>query len=262
MVAGGPVIALENVSKVYPHAALPAVANANLVVESGAVLALVGESGSGKTTTLKLINRLVEPTSGRITIDGADVRTIDPIALRRSIGYAFQGIGLFPHLTAAENIAIVPQLLRWSPENIRARVDELLDLVGLAPGEYRDRYPSMLSGGQRQRVGLARALAGRAKVLLMDEPFGALDPITRDELQIEFKRLQRALDLTVVIVTHDVTEALLLADTIAVMKEGRVLVQDTPSAMLAAPGHDYVRKLMAMPRRQAGRVAELDAAGR
>jgi osmoprotectant transport system ATP-binding protein len=256
------VISLENVSKVYPHATLPAVVDTNLVVETGSVLALVGESGSGKTTTLKLINRLVEPTSGRITIDGVDVSTIDPIALRRSIGYAFQGIGLFPHLTAADNIAIVPQLLRWSLKETRARVDELLELVGLDPGEYRDRYPGMLSGGQRQRVGLARALAGRARVLLMDEPFGALDPITRDELQIELKRLQRALDLTVVIVTHDVTEALLLADTIAVMKEGRVLVHGTPSAMLAEPGHDYVRKLMDMPRRQAGRVAELDAAGR
>jgi osmoprotectant transport system ATP-binding protein len=256
------VIALENVSKVYPQAARPAVANANLVVESGTVLALVGESGSGKTTTLKCINRLVEPTSGRVTIDGADVRSIDPIVLRRSIGYAFQGIGLFPHLTAAENIAVVPQLLRWQPSSIRARVDELLELVGLAPGEYRDRYPGMLSGGQRQRVGLARALAGRANVLLMDEPFGALDPLTRDELQSEFKRLQRALGLTVVLVTHDVAEALLLADTMAVMKEGHVLAHDSPSAMLAVPRHDYVRKLMDMPRRQAGRVAELDAAGR
>ncbi len=254
-------ITLENVSKVYSRSGAPAVTGVNLVVESNSVLVLVGESGSGKTTALKLINRLIEPSSGRITIDGADVRAIDPIVLRRSIGYAFQGIGLFPHMTVGENVAVVPRLLRWPRPEIEMRVDELLHLMGLPPDEYRDRYPSALSGGQQQRIGVARALAGRAKVLLMDEPFGALDPITRDELQVEVKRLQRSLELTVVLVTHDITEAFLLADKIAVMKGGRILAHDTPAAVLSA-SHEYVRHLMEMPKRQADRVAQLDALGR
>jgi osmoprotectant transport system ATP-binding protein len=255
-------ITLENISKSYPHSAAPAVANVDLVVEPNSILVLLGESGSGKTTTLKLINRLIEPTSGRITIDGEDARAIDPIVLRRRIGYAFQGIGLFPHMTVGENIAVVPRLLRWSQRDIDARVNELLELVGLPPDEYRDRSPRALSGGQRQRIGVARALAARTKVLLMDEPFGALDPITRDELQAELKRLQQSLGLTVVLVTHDITEALLLADRIAVMKDGQVLGHDTPAALLAAPPHEYVRRLMDMPKRQAARVAQLGAQDR
>jgi osmoprotectant transport system ATP-binding protein len=262
MVDGERMITLENISKSYPHSAAPAVANVDLVVEPNSILVLLGESGSGKTTTLKLINRLIEPTSGRITIDGEDARAIDPIALRRRIGYAFQGIGLFPHMTVGENVAVVPHLLRWSARDIETRVNELLELVGLPPDQYRDRYPRALSGGQRQRIGVARALAARAKVLLMDEPFGALDPITRDELQAELKRLQQSLGLTVVLVTHDITEALLLADKIAVMKDGQVLGHDTPAALLAEPPHEYVRRLMAMPKRQANRVAQLGAQGR
>jgi osmoprotectant transport system ATP-binding protein len=208
-----------------------------------------------------MINRLVEPSSGRITIDAEDVRTLDPIDLRRRIGYAFQGIGLFPHVDVAANIATVPRLLRWPAREIEARVDELLEMVGLPPAEYRHRYPSELSGGQQQRVGVARALAARSQLLLMDEPFGALDPLTRDELQAQLKNLQKSLGLTIVLVTHDVTEALLLADRIAVMKDGAVLAHDTPSRLVAAPSHPYVRALMDMPKRQADRVEQLSALG-
>lgn len=254
-------ITLEHVSKSYPNAATAAVADVSLHVEPESMLVLLGESGCGKTTTLKLINRLIEPTAGRITLAGQDILAVDPIALRRRIGYAFQGVGLFPHMTVADNVAVVPRLLRWATREVDARVDELLELVGLPPGQYRERYPRALSGGQRQRVGVARALAARANVLLMDEPFGALDPITRDELQSELKRLQQSLGLTVVLVTHDITEALLLADRIAVMKDGRILGHDTPAALLAAPPHEYVQRLMEMPKRQAGRVAQLSTLG-
>jgi osmoprotectant transport system ATP-binding protein len=253
------VITLEHVCKTYAGASAPAVHDVSLVVATGSALVLLGESGCGKTTTLKMINRLVEPTSGRIMIDGRDVRSVDAIALRRGIGYAFQGIGLFPHLSVAANVAIVPQLLGWRASEVAARVDEMLGTVGLQPSEYRDRYPGELSGGQQQRVGVARALAGRAQVLLMDEPFGALDPLTRDELQTELKLLQRSLGLTLVLVTHDVSEALLLADRIAVMKGGALLAHATPSRLLAEPGHPYVAALMNIRRRQAARVAELGA---
>jgi osmoprotectant transport system ATP-binding protein len=250
-------ITLENVSKIYGGESAPAVHEVSLEIAAESLLVMLGESGCGKTTTLKLINRLIEPTSGRITIDGEDVLAVDPIALRRRIGYAFQGIGLFPHMTVGENVAVVPKLQRWAPRDIAARVDELLELVGLPPTQYRERYPRALSGGQRQRVGVARALAARPKVLLMDEPFGALDPITRDELQAELRRLQQSLGLTVVLVTHDITEALLLADRIAVMKDGHLLGHDTPARLLADPPHEYVARLMAMPKRQSARVAAL-----
>ena len=258
---GNRVITLEHVSKIYANAPTPAVADVSLEVEPESMLVLLGESGCGKTTTLKIINRLIEPTAGTITLAGEDIFAIDAIALRRRIGYAFQGIGLFPHLTVADNVAVVPRLLGWPKRDVDARVDELLELVCLPAGLYRDRYPSALSGGQRQRIGVARALAARSKLLLMDEPFGALDPITRDELQTELKRLQQSLGLTVVLVTHDVTEALLLADEIAVMKDGRILAHDTPAALLAAPPHDYVRRLMEMPKRQTARVAALSSVG-
>jgi osmoprotectant transport system ATP-binding protein len=254
------VIELENVSKTYGGSAVAAVSCVDLRIERETLLVLLGESGSGKTTTLKMINRLVEPSSGTIRLDGRDVESFDPIDLRRRIGYAFQGIGLFPHMTVAENVATVPRLLGWSRTDTDARVAELLELVGLPATRFRDRYPRELSGGQRQRVGVARALAARSKVLLMDEPFGALDPITRDELQAELKSLQRALGLTVVLVTHDVTEAVLLADRIAVMKDGRVLGHDTPARLMAEPPHEYVAALMEMPRRQARRVAALAGA--
>jgi osmoprotectant transport system ATP-binding protein len=253
-------IALEDVTKRYPKAAAPAVRNIDLRVEPESLLVLLGESGSGKTTTLKMINRLIEPSSGRITVDGEDVRSWDPIDLRRRIGYVFQGIGLFPHMRVAANVAVVPELLDWPRYDIDRRVDELLDLMGLPPDEFRDRLPHELSGGQQQRVGVARALAAKARVLLMDEPFGALDPITRDELRNELRNLQRSLGLTVVLVTHDVTEALLLADRIAVMKEGRLLAHDTPGRLLADPPHAYVGDIMAMPRRQAAQLAAISNA--
>jgi osmoprotectant transport system ATP-binding protein len=251
------VIELQKVTKTFGRSLQPAVRDVSLTVHTNSIMVLLGESGCGKTTTLKLINRLVEPTAGRILLDGHDISQLDPVALRRQTGYVIQGIGLFPHLTVAENIATVPRLLGWDAARTDARVDELLALVNLAGRDYAPRYPHELSGGQQQRVGVARALASRAELLLMDEPFGALDPITRDELQTELKALQRTLSLTIVLVTHDVTEALLLADHIAVMKAGRVLEHGTPDELVTNARDEYVRSIMAMPRRQAERVAQM-----
>jgi osmoprotectant transport system ATP-binding protein len=250
-------ISLRNVSKTYDNGRVHAVRRIDLDVAEGELIVLLGESGCGKTTTLKMINRLIERSSGDIHVGGEDVGTVDPIELRRRIGYVFQGIGLFPHMTVAENVGVVPRLSGWPRQDIAARVDELLELVGMAPSEHRHRYPRELSGGQQQRVGVARALAARPSVLLMDEPFGALDPITRDQIQDELKTLQGALGLTVVLVTHDMTEALLLADRIAVMKDGQVVGTGTPAELMSEPGHDYVRTLMAMPKRQADRVERI-----
>ena len=250
-------IVLENVSKHYGDSSAPAIANISLRMESESLTVLLGESGCGKTTALKLINRLVEPTSGQISIDGENINALDPIELRRRIGYAFQGIGLFPHMNVAQNIAVVPELLGWERSEIEARAIELLEMVGLPPALYAARYPTELSGGQQQRVGVVRALAARSRILLMDEPFAALDPITRDELQSELKELQQRLGLTIVLVTHDVTEALLLADQIAVMKNGALLAHDKPANLIANPPHEYVQQLMQMPQRQAAKVAEL-----
>jgi osmoprotectant transport system ATP-binding protein len=239
-------IRLEQLSKFYDESRVFAVQSVNLEIHAGELLVLVGESGCGKTTTLKMINRLVEPSSGRILVDGQDVVTRDRVELRRSIGYVFQGIGLFPHMTVAENVGIVPRLLKWEPSAITARVDEL-----------RHRMPAELSGGQQQRVGVARALAGRPRILLMDEPFGALDPVTRDALQSEFKFLQRSLGVTVVMVTHDMTEALVMADRITVMHQGRALQVGTPQQLLAHPDHPHVAALLETPRRQAARLEDL-----
>jgi osmoprotectant transport system ATP-binding protein len=201
---------------------------------------LIGPSGCGKTTALKMINRLVEPTAGQILIDGADVRAQRPAELRRRIGYVIQQVGLMPHLTVSANVATVPRLLGWERERVRARVDELLTLVGLPPDEYARRYPAELSGGQQQRVGLARALAGDPALMLMDEPFSAVDPITRARLQDDFLRLRRAVPKTVVLVSHDIDEAVRMADLIAVMREGRLVQVAPPAELLARPADEFV----------------------
>jgi osmoprotectant transport system ATP-binding protein len=210
----------------------------------------VGGSGSGKTTILKALNRLVEPSQGRVLVDGEDHRSMDPVVLRRRIGYVFQGIGLFPHFTIEENIAVTPSLLGWTRERTAARVTELLELVELDQ-RLRPRYPNELSGGEQQRVGVARALAAEPRLMLLDEPFGALDPLTRDRLQQSFAAIQKKLELTAVFVTHDVSEALVLADRIAVLADGRLLQLGTPHELLTAPASEYVERLFDTPRRQA-----------
>jgi osmoprotectant transport system ATP-binding protein len=254
-------IVLDGVSKRYAPGDRPVVEDVSLRVHAGEMLVLLGGSGSGKTTTLKMINRLIEPTTGRVLLDGRDARSLDAVSLRRGIGYVFQGIGLFPHLTVAENIAVVPRLLRWPAARIAARVEELMGLVHLPPGQYRHRLPRELSGGQQQRVGFARALAAGPKVMLLDEPFGALDPLTRDELRREFVELRRKLGLTAVMVTHDMTEALLTADRIAVMNAGRLVRVGTPRELLADPGDDFVQALLSSPRRQTEQLEALWAGG-
>ncbi len=251
-------IVLKQVSKSYDTGQV-AVCNVSLEVAAGQLLVLLGGSGCGKTTTLKMINRLVEPTSGRIEVDGRDVLSMDPVQLRRSIGYVLQGSALFPHLSVAENIAVVPRLLNWSAERIDKRVEELLRLVHLPAEEFSSRMPWQLSGGQQQRVGFARALAAGPKVMLLDEPFGALDPLTRDELRNEFLQIRRQLGLTAVMVTHDMTEALLSADRIAVMNAGKLLRVGTPHELLHNPGDDFVAALLSTPKRQADQLEALVA---
>jgi osmoprotectant transport system ATP-binding protein len=238
-------IRLENVSKSYTAGEDPAVRNLTLEVQRGEVLVLVGPSGCGKSTTLRLINRLIEPSSGKIFLDGEDVTEADPALLRRRIGYVIQQVGLFPHRTIAENIATVPKLLGWDKAKIDARIDEMLELVSMEPEVYRDRYPKELSGGQAQRVGVARALAADPDVLLMDEPFGAIDPITRDRLQNEFLRLQQELKKTIVFVTHDIDEAIKMGNRIAILRDGSEIAQlDTPEAILAHPADEFVESFL------------------
>ena len=246
-------IRLEAVSCTFPGAAKRAIDAVTLEVRQGELLALLGESGSGKTTTLKLINRLAEPSSGKVFVENEDLTRVDAVQLRRRIGYAIQQVGLFPHYTVAQNVAVVPKLLGWKPEAIAARVDELLALMGL-PADLGPRRPATLSGGQAQRVGLARALAARPKVMLLDEPFGAVDPISRAGLQSEYRKLHDTLGLTTVLVTHDVTEALLLADRLAVLHEGKLVGLGTAAELFAAPPHPQVERLLAMPRTQAQAV--------
>ncbi|WP_099025495.1 ABC transporter ATP-binding protein [Mycolicibacterium palauense] len=239
---GGARILLDGVTKRYGEDSEPAVDNITMEIPAGEIVMLVGPSGCGKTTTMKMINRLIEPTSGRILIGDDDITRRNPDDLRRHIGYVIQGAGLFPHFTVGDNIAIVPKLLKWDKERIAARVDELLDLVSLDPAQYRDRYPRELSGGQQQRVGVARALAADPPVLLMDEPFGAVDPITRQRLQDELLRLQEDLHKTIVFVTHDFDEAVKLGDRIAILQAGSRIVQyDTPEQILNNPADDFVR---------------------
>ena len=238
-------IRLENITKQYGGTEEPAVNNLTMDVLRGEVLVLVGPSGCGKSTTLRLINRLIEPTSGKIYLDGEDVTDINPSDLRRKIGYVIQQVGLFPHRTIAENIATVPKLLGWDKKRIDERIDELLELVSMDPATYRERYPKELSGGQAQRVGVARALAADPDVLLMDEPFGAIDPITRDRLQNEFLRLQQDLQKTIVFVTHDIDEAIKMGNKIAILREGSEIAQlDTPEAILAEPADDFVENFL------------------
>ena len=252
-------IAFRDVSKTFDRGRTLAVRAVSLEVASGEFVAVVGTSGSGKTTLLKTINRLVEPTSGVVEVEGQDVRGIDPFQLRRRIGYVFQGIGLFPHLTVAENIAVTPRLVGWAKTEIDARVGELLDLVQL-PRDLARRMPTTLSGGQQQRVGVARALAARPHIVLMDEPFGALDPITRDSLAREYRAVHLELGLTTVMITHDMLEAVLLADRIAVMAKGEIVEVGTPHELLNDPKNEYVRELIDVPRRQASEVERLAGA--
>ncbi len=240
-------IVLRDVWKSFDGGKTFAVQGVSLEIAKGETLVLLGSSGSGKTTTLKMVNRLIEPTEGMIEVDGRNVMELNPVELRRSIGYVFQGIGLFPHLTVAENVSIVLRLLGRPKSERRKRAEELLALVGLEPKIFADRYPDELSGGQQQRVGVARALAADPEYLLMDEPFGALDAVTRDTLQQELLRLKEQLRKTIVFVTHDIFEAFLLADRIAVMHQGRIEQIGTKEQLQRQPATDFVRELLAKP---------------
>lgn len=242
---GGVDIVLDRITKQYPGQQAPAVEDFSMRVEPGELIMFVGPSGCGKTTTMKMINRIIEPTSGSIRINGDDVLSLDGNELRRHIGYVIQQIGLFPHFTIAENIAVVPKLLGWSKARIAERVDELLRTVQLDPGTFAQRHPRQLSGGQQQRVGVARALAADPPVMLMDEPFGATDPITREKLQAEFLRLQADIGKTIIFVTHDFEEAIRMGDRIAVLSDrSRIEQFDTPARILADPANDYVRSFI------------------
>lgn len=247
-------IELRGVTKRFGE--VEAVSALSLTVAAGELLVLLGGSGSGKTTTLKMVNRLIEPSSGQILLDDEDTATIEPHALRRRIGYVFQRIGLFPHMTVEENIAVTPSLLGWEPERIQERVGELLSLVELEE-DMRDRRVAELSGGQQQRVGVARALAAKPRLMLLDEPFGALDPITRERLQQSFVRIRKELGLTAIFVTHDMLEALLLGDRIAVMHDGKLAQVGTPQELMRRPATEYVEQLMSTPKRQADAVESL-----
>jgi osmoprotectant transport system ATP-binding protein len=246
----GAVVDFDHVTKRYGGKGdSAAVRELTIRVPGGKVCVLVGPSGCGKTTTLKMVNRLVEPTGGRVLLDREDIARRDPVELRRGIGYVIQQTGLFPHLTVGANVATVPRLLGWDRQRTRERVDELIHLVGLDPARYRDRYPAQLSGGERQRIGVARAIATDPPVLLMDEPFGAVDPITRGRLQNEFLRLQRQLATTILFVTHDIDEAIKMGDRIAVFQPGGRLAQyDTPTAVLEQPASEYVARFVGADR--------------
>lgn len=237
-------IVFKNVLKIYPGSKLPAVNKVSFEVNSGEIVVFLGTSGCGKTTLLKMINRLYELTDGSIIIDGTETKQLPVNELRRKIGYVIQQSGLFPHMTVGKNIAVVPEMLGWDKQKIEQRVDELLDLVHLDPNIYRNRYPRQLSGGQQQRIGLARALAADPPIMLMDEPFGAIDAITRTKLQDELIYIQKKLHKTILFVTHDVDEALRLADKIVIMKDGEIIQYDTPINIIAQPKNEFVRDLI------------------
>jgi osmoprotectant transport system ATP-binding protein len=256
-------IRLEGLTKHFPGQAEAAVDDLTMDIPEGEIVILVGPSGCGKTTTMKLINRLIEPTSGRIYLDGEDVTRVNADQLRRRIGYVIQQIGLFPHMTIEDNIATVPKLLGWQRSRISDRVDELLNTVGMDPAQYRRRYPKELSGGQRQRVGVARALAADPDVMLMDEPFGAIDPITRDRLQNEFLRIQSEIKKTIVFVTHDIEEAIKMGDRIAILRDqSRIAQYDTPERILVDPADEFVANFIgrgaALKRLNLSRVDSVD----
>lgn len=261
-------IRFEGVTKRFPGADRPAVDALDLVVAEGTTCALIGPSGCGKSTTLRMVNRLVEPEAGRIRIGERDIAGIDPVTLRRGIGYVLQGVGLFPHRSVAQNVATVPALLGWPRARIAARVEAMLDLVGLEPDRFRDRRPDGLSGGQRQRVGVARALAADPDVLLMDEPFGAVDPVARDRLQSEIGAILKRLRKTVILVTHDIGEAMRMGDQIALMRDGRLVQAGSPDRLLAAPADAFTaqflgetRTLRRLERLQARDFAQAPATG-
>jgi osmoprotectant transport system ATP-binding protein len=241
-------IRLDALTKTFPGVATPAVDRLSLDIPEGTTCVLIGPSGCGKTTTMRMINRLIEPTGGRILLGDEDVTHIDAVALRRRIGYVIQQIGLFPHLTIAANVATVPRLLGWDRAKTEARTDEMLALVGMEPARFRNRFPRELSGGQRQRVGVARALAADPPVMLMDEPFGAIDPITRANLQNEFLKILRRLKKTVIFVTHDIDEAIKMGDRIAILKDGRLVQYGTPDAILSRPADDFVAEFVGADR--------------
>jgi len=242
-------IVFDHVTKRYAGSERPAVDDLSLTIPAGEICVLIGPSGGGKTTAMKLVNRLITLTEGDITIDGESVMKLDPVELRRGIGYVIQQIGLFPHMTIEANVATVPKLVGWDKQRTHARCGELLELVGLDPSEYAKRYPAQLSGGQRQRVGLARAMAADPPLMLMDEPFGAIDPITRDRLQDDFLRLHREVRKTVVFVTHDIDEAIKMGDRICLLRQGGVLAQyDTPEVILASPADEFVAQFVGADR--------------
>ena len=256
-------IEFRQVSKTYPGSDNPVVTDLSFEVLEGEICVLVGPSGCGKTTTMRMVNRLIEISEGEILIDGEPNTAMSATRLRRKIGYAIQQIGLFPHRTIADNIGTVPHLLGWDKGRIRDRVNELLELVGLSPGEYRDRYPAELSGGQQQRVGVARALAADPPIMLMDEPFGAVDPITRERLQDEFLRIQEDIKKTIVFVTHDIDEAIKMGNKIAILKQGGILAQyDTPENILSRPDSEFVSSFVGadrvLKRLSLTRVGEMD----
>lgn len=241
------VIVLDNVEKTYDDG-FQALKKLNAEFKSGEITVLIGPSGCGKTTTMKMINRLITPSKGTIRINGEDISRLDPVRLRRKIGYVIQNIGLFPHMTIAQNVGIVPKLQKWDKNRIARKVDELLQMVGLDPDIYRDRYPSELSGGQQQRVGVIRALAADQDIILMDEPFSALDPISREQLQDELVRLQEELKKTIVFVTHDMDEAIKIANTIVIMKDGQIVQTGTPDQILRHPANEFVRQFIGKKR--------------